>query len=394
MVMKKLWALLLLAAIAMTACSAPSLESVPPSDTTTTPDAVSTVPTETGTVNPADWMPTYGLSVEPLPLPEVETENGFLEILDGRNNLVLCAEQLKILDQATMSSYFLTKKLGIYDTGSRQYLCTWVPETEGWYYAGGLISDHSALCAVREDYWNTYPAEFALIDFGDTQKRIENIVGEIQAVRSSKGGTVWVSSQVPDGSFGIGCYSGNVYSDVLSWECREGQEPMDGQITPCGVQTGFSCVTEGQCVLMALDEAGTGWEYRLEYLKERLDSFCLTPCGIVACLSVNQDTPDAHRALVLITNGDQCAELRRGALDGALYQMRFAGTMGVAVDYRWGIHVLAVKEDRLGTEPLNAPELAELLNQNVRFFTADEASFYFFYPDAQRLFRVILAPSA
>ena len=57
--------------------------------------------------------------------------------------------------------------------------------------------------------------------------------------------------------------------------------------------------------------------------KEKLDSCYLTREGMVACLSIDEDTDQFHRELTLLSAREDAQ--RRSGEDGALYRMRFAG---------------------------------------------------------------------
>jgi beta-lactamase regulating signal transducer with metallopeptidase domain len=338
------------------------------------------------------WMPTYGVDAQKMILPEV-MEDHFIEIFDTRGDTILYAEQEKIYVSETANAFYYTHKIGLYDTEQSRLLECWEPKTEGWYFCGTLTPSGDVYCAVKQDYTNAYPSCYALNHFGDQQATLLSLDGEIQSIVTMDN-RVLFSYISNHGTFGIGSIENDSYSEFLTWETDQNTMPLDGILSVCGNAVSFSCVENGKATLIVADKEGIKNRHPLEYKKERLDSFCLTSQGIAACISVQEGTPEAHRKLFLLSDNDKPIEQPRDSLYGALYQMRFSETMGVAVDYRWDVHILAISGDKVGSEKLHASFLDHYPQQAVRFYASDEFTFYFFYQEKQDLFRVTIAPSA
>ena len=69
----------------------------------------------------------------------------------------------------------------------------------------------------------------------------------------------------------------------------------------CGSEFGYVYADHGQCVLIRADRSGELDRQALIPKKEKLDSCYLTREGMVACLSVDEDTDQFHRELTLLS---------------------------------------------------------------------------------------------
>ena len=82
----------------------------------------------------------------------------------------------------------------------------------------------------------------------------------------------------------------------------------------CGSEFGYVYADHGQCVLIRADRSGELDRQTLIPKKEKLDSCYLTREGMVACLSIDEDTDQFHRELTLLSAREDAQ--RRSGEDG------------------------------------------------------------------------------
>ncbi len=375
---KKLYRMtLLILAVLMASCGSPepllSEEHVPASG------ATSTEPSESVT---------YTLEVQEIPLsPELEDTWEWI-VLDTREDQVLFAVQEKHSVDEKMYSYRLTREIGIYDVEQACVTARWELETPGWYQAGALTGEGTACCAGAKDYEHVYPSEYGIILLGQDQKELPDISCTVQELWALEDGTAVFSYVEPNGQFGVRTVTNEQVTDLLTWQTGDRTEPLGGgEMSVCGSEFGYVYADHGQCVLIRADCSGELDRQTLIPKKEKLDSCYLTQEGMVACLSIDEDTDQFHRKLTLLSaRGDA---QRRSGEDGALYRMRFAGEFGLAVDYRFRLQLLRL-EDGVVT-CMSAPLPEELKNMGesaVNLYAAGDRTFYLFCHKEQKLYRV------
>ena len=113
-----------------------------------------------------------------LSLPAV-TE-GQVSVLDARGSRILYVQEEKLLSKDGGYAYYETKQVGIYDVDAQKSLAVWEPETPGNYFGGALLDGDAAILALQLDYTNAYPAQFAAMYFGGSQRSLVELTGELQ----------------------------------------------------------------------------------------------------------------------------------------------------------------------------------------------------------------------
>jgi hypothetical protein len=389
--MKKLWLLVfLLVALVMvfSACN-PSAAEVSPA---TSDD---TSPTETSAQDDPNaseqaWAPTFACDVQVLPLPAVEQPDNVLEVLDGSGQLILFAEQTPTYGADGLFSAYQTQRIGIFDVSENQVVVSWEPQEDGWCCGGALESEQTAVCILRQSEASQQDALYAL---GESQRCLLREDGELQFVKSAENGKIWLSFADHDGSFGIGSVQNGTYDTYATWQAADGTESLGGLLAVYDDTVGYYGAENGNGTIMIGDPSGITTRYPLEYETERMDSFCMTSNGVLACLSVGEGTKDAHRELVL-WNADGTQTVLRRAASGALYQMCYAKSFGVCVDSNWRVHILSTAEGQIFESTMQDVLPDDLMEEAVWFCAADDFSFYFYYPYANQLLRVTVSPSA
>lgn len=391
--------LCLIAALLLSACAVPvEVRQTDMPDTTDTTQPDITEPPAPTDGEAEDAWPSYRLEVEPLTLSIDGMQDGLLEIKDTQGDLVLFALQEKLLDAQGMYAYYRTTRLGIYNTVEQAVSALWTLENEGWYYLGAFSGTDSAVFACINDYTAAYPSDFSLIAFDEKQTPLHSLDSQYPMLASMSDGTVLFSYVENGGSFGVCAIRDGAINDVLKWVSDgDSVRPLGGEMSVCGERFAYPCVQDGQAVLVTADLNGETERQTLEYGKEKLDSFSLTAQGLVASLSLNEDTDEAERALTFYRKTGEPVSKKRRAADGALYRIAFDNIFGVAVDSFFNAYILYATNGRVDCHKLSDSELGELAPLNgtaVGFYVADDVSFYFYYRETQQLYRVTLAPAA
>ena len=392
---------LLAVLLLLSACNAPAEAGQTDAPDTSVPTDAPTDMTEPSADDEAasDEWPSYRMDIEPIPLSIDGADDGILEIKDARGDRVLFALHEKLLDPQGMYAYYRTVSLGIYSTSEQTVTTLWTLETVGWYYAGALCAEDSAVFACMTDYSDAHPDAYSLIALGEAQNELCSLEGEYSPMLAAMpDGSVLFSYAQNDGAFGVRAILDGTVSDVLKWQSDgDSVQPLGGELSVCGESFAYPCVQDGQAVLITADLQGETAREPLEYGKEKLDSFSLTQQGLVASLSLNEGSDDAERALTFFRKTGEPLRLARQATDGALYRMAFDNIFGFAVDSLFDLYVLYASGDRIDCHKLTDDELGALAPLNgttADIFVADDVSFCLYYPEAGQLFRVTLAPAA
>ena len=316
-----------------------------------------------------------------LTLPAV-TE-GQVSVLDARGSRILYVQEEKLLSKDGGYAYYETKQVGIYDVDAQKSLAVWEPETPGNYFGGALLDGDAAILALQLDYTNAYPAQFAAMYFGGSQRSLVELTGELQWLLPFSGKEALASYRTEEGAFGVYRLSADGCTDALLLQADANTEPMGGDLAVCGDRFCYAYAKNGQVTLCTVSADGTQDALALPE-SAKLDSFWLTADGPLICQYVEQNGK-AQRLLTRYASGET-HEVTRPAADGALYQLRFANGCGFAVNGSWGLQLLQLA----GVSCRGVTELpGELTSVQVRILSSGDGSFCLFYPEAQRLFRAV-----
>ncbi|MFR5382984.1 MAG: hypothetical protein ACLTGM_12540 [Oscillospiraceae bacterium] len=228
--------------------------------------------------------------------------------------------QEKLLSKDGGYAYYETKQVGIYDVDAQKSLAVWEPETPGNYFGGALLDGDAAILALQLDYTNAYPAQFAAMYFGGSQRSLVELTGELQWLLSFSGKEALASYRTDGGAFGVYRLSADGCTDALLLQADANTEPMGGDLAVCGDRFCFSYAKNGQVTLCTVSADGTQDALTLPE-SAKLDSFWLTDGGPLVCQYVEKDSK-AQRLLTRYASGET-HEVTRPAADGALYQLRF-----------------------------------------------------------------------
>lgn len=167
-----------------------------------------------------------------LTLPAV-TE-GQVSVLDARGSRILYVQEEKLLSKDGGYAYYETKQVGIYDVDAQKSLAVWEPETPGNYFGGALLDGDAAILALQLDYTNAYPAQFAAMYFGGSQRSLVEFTGELQWLLPFSGKEALASYRTDGGAFGVYRLSADGCTDALLLQADANTEPMGGDLAVCG----------------------------------------------------------------------------------------------------------------------------------------------------------------
>ena len=326
--------------------------------------------------------------------PELEETWEWI-VLDAKEEQILYAIQEKRINQEQMYSYRLTREIGIYDADRSQVTAQWQPETPGWYQAGAITGAGSACCAGAVDYTHVYPSEYVLVCLDQKQTELQTLHGTLQQLEALTDGTVVFSFVADTGRFGVGSVAAGQVQEILSRQTQGQTEPLAGELSVSGTEFSYVYAEDGRCTLIRADRSVELQRWSLEPEKEKLDCCCLTPNGLLACLSLEEDTDAFRRELTFFPLQGDKTVLRRSGADGALYRIRFGETWGLAVNSSFHLQVLQADASAVACTAARLPEVLEAQDGTaVHLNAADGASFYLFYPRSQELYRVSFPEAA
>ena len=176
----------------------------------------------------------------------------------------------------------------------RNHFAVWEPETPGNYFGGALLDGDAAILALQLDYTNAYPAQFAAMYFGGSQRSLVELTGELQWLLPSPGKEALASYRTEEGAFGVYRLSPLTAARMLCC-CRlmRTPEPMGGDLAVCGDRFCYAyakmakspCAPPPTARRDALTPAG---------VLRKLDSFWLTADGPL--ISANMSSRTARRS--------------------------------------------------------------------------------------------------
>ena len=140
---------------------------------------------------------------------------GQVSVLDARGSRILYVREEKLLSKDGGYAYYETKQVGIYDVDAQKSLAVWEPETPGNYFSGALLDGDAAILALQIDYTNAYPAQFAAMYFGGSQRSLVELTGELQWLLSFSGKEALASYRTDGGAFGVYRLSADGCTDAL-----------------------------------------------------------------------------------------------------------------------------------------------------------------------------------
>lgn len=280
------------------------------------------------------------------------------------------------------------KQVGIYDVDAQKSLAVWEPETPGNYFGGALLDGDAAILALQIDYTNAYPAQFAAMYFGGSQRSLVELTGELQWLLPFSGKEALASYRTEEGAFGVYRLSADGCTDALLLQADANTEPMGGDLAVCGDRFCYANAKNGQVTLCTVSADGTQDALTLPE-SAKLDSFWLTADGPLICQYVEQNGK-AQRLLTRYASGET-HEVTRPAADGALYQLRFANGCGFAVNGSWGLQAPAACRGRQGPAAPRCNGAAPMSSAPCKsaFCPAATAASACSTPEAQRLFRAV-----
>lgn len=85
----------------------------------------------------------------------------------------------------------------------------------GNYFGGALLDGDAAILALQLDYTNAYPAQFAAMYFGGSQRSLVEFTGELQWLLPFSGKEALASYRTDGGAFGVYRLSADGCTDAL-----------------------------------------------------------------------------------------------------------------------------------------------------------------------------------
>ena len=370
--MKKICAALLLASLCLSfiSCStgAPNIAEAT-GRSTTTPD------------------PAFHVEVSQLVLPDFDKEALHFAMLDTDGTRILYSLNRLISLPEQMLSYYITEQVSVSDAITGETLCTWIPNNAGYYYAGALDSGNAAVLVGEHDFTNPSPQEHAVYCFGDNQTQVFPPVLEVSYFQRLSDNSVIFSFADSQGKTGVCQVKNGTCNEVLVMDTDAGKVPYAGAVSSYGMCFSHVMGQNNLLTLTVADPSDIQAQHTLAYQTEKMDSCCLTERGLLACLSVNEGTTDAHRSLVLYTDQGKALQLERAA-DSALYRMRFGKTAGIAVNSKWQLYLVGIGSDHIACSALQSITnvLDEHAKTRVSVFSAGDGKIVLFFSKTSALF--------
>ena len=342
----------------------------------------------------------FGCEVKEITESMPHTDRYDIQILSAYGDKILYAAQLT---SANEEGEIKPQSIHIYDVNTCSQIADWAVTDDMYCISGVLIDDSTAVCSYS--YINAEnDTIYQVIQLGSEEKVVAEFHGELLAMEKFNRDDVLLSYEQDDGSFGIGCIRNAEYIPLFEKGSDNGYISLGGPLSALAYgENGFSgnmdhtfctfLAKEGYGTLLLFQDDEVIEEYSLKYEDEKLDSFCLTHTGILACISIGEENEDAHREMVLLADGERQILNQNDWLSGARYQITGYYTT-LYVDSNWGLYTCNIREGSYTEQSLDSLLPEELRGQPIQLLQADDFTFLLIYPMQNRVFQMIVAPAA
>lgn len=311
-----------------------------------------------------------------------QTQSQSLFLMDARGSRLLFALSDQEIDPATTSVRHYSSSIFIYNAETEQIETVWTPEIEGDYQSGILTSDTTALCGVCLD-----PS-------GDNADTVVSLGAE-QNIMAQVDGALDVPVRLGD-PIAIFPYtefeSGEPVYHALSIQNNEiiGNDvwltvPLAAS-SICYSQDQVCYITEidGKSYFITADENGEQCKNEFDPAVEKLDSFCLTPNGVLASMV----TDSSHKCVLFRPDGTRIT-LDRPGDDTAVYRLRANSMAALGVDYRFDLMAVVLQDDQLVVLDDICEEIVSAqAGSPISLRSPDSGTFYLFFSETGALYQV------
>ena len=258
-------------------------------------------------------------------------------VMDIRDGNVLLSLDEKHVDEETLFTYMHTERICIFSTAKQEIVAEWSPEVYGWYQAGVLTGEDSAVCAVARDPKNVFPEKYAFMRLDQEQTLAGKLNGELFNMRRLDADTILYSYQDHStGEFGVRSIKLDEGTRDIFCLAGEEYEGTGGPLITCGDRFCFVYGKGGKYV-MAVGTTVDGVLYETSFSVEdyTIDSFCLTPQGVVA--SVCKQNSSVHQ-LILLNQKETRVLIEK--MRSPLYALRWCGDFMASIGYDFSVCII------------------------------------------------------
>lgn len=319
---------------------------------------------------------------EELAIDVTLTESQSIFLMDAYGpRLLFCISDRQTGPVATTAT-FQSVSIFIYNSESQEVEISWEPEIVGHYQSGVLTSNSTALCGVCLDC-DGYNAD-TVISLGSEQKIIAQIDGALDAPAHL--------------GIGISLFPYTVFENGVA-VCKvltiEENKIIDNpKWLNHTLAISSICYAEDRvCYISEIDERsyfvvadkdGELWRSEFDPSAEKLDSFCLTPDGVLASMDVGS----SHKCVLFGDDGSRI-ELDMPGSKSAIYRLRSNSMTALGVDYKFNLMAVNFQNGGISiTENICSEITAFNTGSPISLRVSSKDTFFVFFPEKGTLYKV------
>jgi len=341
-----------------------------------------------------------GCSIEELTSALPVSDESAFSLLSAFGNQILYLKSDLSTDSAHVEP-MKTEKIGIIDTKSGNTITEWSLDSE-IICAGGVLNPDSTAVCIGKSSDETKDDTYEVLFLDGEKIDVCEIAGRYREVTRLNYEDVLVSYETTDGSIGIGKIQNNAVTGLFEGSAADGFLDLGGLLSaysgeqrnrPTQYSYSTYCVKDSVGTLFLFMQDNSLRQFPLDPESEKLDSFCLTSWGILACLSLNEETEEACREMVLFNEKGRTELYKSDWISGARYLMRGYNST-LYVDGDWNLYTCSIRNDEFCEQPLNELLPDDLQQQPIQILQKGDFEFFLYYPIQNRLFHIIVSPAA
>lgn len=333
--------------------------------------------------------PTAGLQPGEYSTEEVEInielgDTQTMYLLDVLGERLLFAIWDTVFDEPTNYTFHYTTAIVIYNAGSQSVEKTWVPGSVYQCQSGVLTGPGTAICNIMSDI--TDPVGVANIIIRLSEK--ETVVFE-------SGGVLGAPSRLSDGNVLIPCAES--FDDTISYGILvikddgtiEKYQPTSGTVDSMTISVSedrFCYIqnAESKSYFVTANVSGEICRNAFDPTKEKIDSFCLTPKGVLVSFGENQK----HRVVFMEPDDTR---IERVTYDIALYRLNQCNGAVLGVDHAFDIYTVSWDAESVDVQHMFSEiEIPNDESKAVSIEPSGDNGFILYWHDIPKLVRVVM----
>ena len=305
-------------------------------------------------------------------------------LLDILGERLLFAIWDTAFDETTKATYHYTEAILIYNADSQRVEKTWVPDSVYQCQSGVLTGEDTAICNIMTDITDPVGVANIVIRLSDE----ETVVFESSGVlgipsRLSDGNVLIPYTEFVDDTISYGIFA------VKEDDTIEEYRPANGTVDSMSISVSedrFCYIQDAgaESYFVTADLSGEICRNAFDPTKEQIDSFCLTPTGVLVSFGENQK----HR-IVFMKPDD--TRIERITYDIALYRLNQSNGVVFGVNNAFDIYTVFWDTESIDVQRVFSEiEMPNDASNAVSIEPTGDDGFILYWHGVPKLLRVVM----